>query len=757
MFNIIISYFCFFNAAFAVRGRLDPISSYVGGYPGNLGLKHDNYDQGGYGEKAFNPHKNLLETIPSMKVNNIESHLPSTGQGEILLETITSMLPQVTRSNERANIENKFSISKLKENSFIISHGIDNFEPDIERENENSEEEIENPVDIMSPSQRLKRAEVSPTYFGIEIRADLPSTTSVDLKKTKSIDTLASLKKSLTTSPTASPSVTLRKSNSDLDVSSLWAGISISSGTISQVVEPTPVPADELIPPPDLPQLYSNLSLPSGFIWGVATSAAQIEGAPAVDGRGPSVWDIAGHQLQPFTGEKYLDVTTESYYLYKEDALRLKAMGVSYYSLSLSWSRIFPFGNGTVNQLGIDHYHKVLDNLIENGITPIVTLHHFDTPFALQKAYGGFQSHQIVEDFANYARTVFLEYASKVHMWITINEPENYCTSLSALIGFTEETKQGSETSVVGPDAQYKCGHNVILAHAAAADVLRKEIDPKFGKGFISLKQSVQYTPPMTQSIGDLMASERNMVLTADWFSYPIYVSGDYSPEMKSILQDILPEFTAEEKLLVQGSSDFFAWDGYTGQPVSAPEGGFEACAQNKSHILWPICAQNVLELAGGWLPGGYADDGASWLHITPKNFRIGMNYFWRRYNPPAMIITEFGFARWNENEMPLNYAVFDDERVNYFHGYLHEALNAVNHDDINLIGVIAWAAMDNLEWVSGTKTRFGLQYVDYNTQKRYYKKSFFYFRDFFQKYILPDNNFISGSGFDKALDVFSK
>lgn len=188
---------------------------------------------------------------------------------------------------------------------------------------------------------------------------------------------------------------------------------------------------------------------PSGFWWGVASAAYQIEGAAADEGRGPTVWDVFTHRATEITvGNETGDVGDNQYYLYKqglwfvyqrqcfnkpladnrtEDIVRIAALGVPYYSFSISWSRILPFGRGPVNELALKHYDDLIDTCLQYGVKPMVTLFHWDLPLYLQNLYGGWLSEEIVDDFAEYARIVFTRYGNRVSHWFTVNEPIVFC------------------------------------------------------------------------------------------------------------------------------------------------------------------------------------------------------------------------------------------------------------------------------------------------------------------------------------------
>ena len=208
--------------------------------------------------------------------------------------------------------------------------------------------------------------------------------------------------------------------------SSLWQQVGpVSTGIINSTVVPTPEPSP--VPPPygfSSQITTGNLSgynLPSDFVWGIASAAYQVEGAAMDEGRGPSIWDLLSHRVPGYVADGATgDVTDLHYYLYPQDIARLKAFGVPYFSLSISWSRIFPFGRGYVNEQALLHYDDVIERLVEAGIQPIVTLFHWDTPLALMNDYNGWTSDNIVDDFFAYAQLVMSRYDKYVPIWVTM-------------------------------------------------------------------------------------------------------------------------------------------------------------------------------------------------------------------------------------------------------------------------------------------------------------------------------------------------
>lgn len=522
-----------------------------------------------------------------------------------------------------------------------------------------------------------------------------------------------------------------------LRVAQLWEGMEVAEVKNKFVDDAEPIDEDEFYLPPNMPPFTSNYSLPSDFIWGFGTTALQVEGAVKDEGRGPSIWDYVAHKVPNFVkSAQAFDIATNHYYTFKDDIDRMAALGVPYYSMSISWSRIFPLGNGTINQRGLDHYVEEIDYLIYRGITPIVTLYHWDIPVALQLAYGGWLDPAVIDDFVHYSRVVFEKLATKVKIWITLNEPQVFCNDYASW-------PESKVSDTIFPtfdygreDRRYRCGHHAILAHAQVVDMYRREFEPRFGKAKFSFANSWDYTPPFSESGEDVKASIRSLELSAGWFGNPIYIDGDYPTVMKDLVGKYLPTFTEAEKRLVLGSTDFYVWDSYSGHPVKAPEGGFKECYNDPSDESWPGCFDEVFNLPGGWPIGNRADTGVSnWLYDTPELFQEGVLWAWSHFKPSEFFILEMGFSVWGESLMSLDQARYDQARVAYYEGYLNSVLQLVNKFNINISGIIAWSAWDNVEWREGILTRFGVQYVDTETLKKSYKMSAFYLRQFFEHY----------------------
>ncbi|KAF8540347.1 glycoside hydrolase superfamily [Trichophaea hybrida] len=521
----------------------------------------------------------------------------------------------------------------------------------------------------------------------------------------------------------------------------LWnqVGPVAQHSVVTTTVEPTPEPTSYATPGEFHPLVASNYGdqlaeakLPANFAWGMSSSAYQVEGAVKDEGRGPSIWDLLSHRnANQVVDNSTADVVSQHYYLYKQDFARLKNFGVPHFSPSISWPRVFPFGHGPANEAGIKHYDDVIAELVKNGITPAVTLFHWDTPLALFNEYGGWTNPKIVDDYVNYAKFVIKRYDEYVPIWFSFNEPQ-YCNwEYSYYPAGDIYPSYG-----VGPGlkARFLCGHYTLLAHAKLAKWYHKEFK---GRGRITFKNSGNYFEPISNSPADLAATKRTYDFVLGWFGGP-WTDGDYPQSMKDTLGDLLPELSKKEKALIKGSCDFFAIDAYTAYYVGELKEGMETCTSNRSYPGFPECTTQNSAAKDGFSIGPAADNGATWLKSTPVGIRKFLSAITTELFPsiPDVMVTEFGFAEPFESEyLNIQDSTWDLRRVDYIQGFLDNILLAITEDKVNVTGAFLWSIFDNFEWSSGVKTRFGLQYLNYTTLERTPKASWFQAINWFKKH----------------------
>ncbi|KAG7137617.1 Beta-glucosidase 1B like protein [Verticillium longisporum] len=461
------------------------------------------------------------------------------------------------------------------------------------------------------------------------------------------------------------------------------------------------------------------MSLPADFLWGFATAAYQIEGSIEADGRGPTIWDdfckIPGKIADGSSGV----VACDSYKRTAEDIALMKQLGAKVYRFSLSWARIIPEGgrNDPVNQAGIDHYVKFVDDLLANDITPFITLLHWDVPSGLDKRYGGLLNREEFPlDFENYARVVF-KALPKVKNWITFNEP--WCSSILGYgIGaFAPGRTSDRERSAEGDTSRepWIVGHNLLVAHGRAVKVYREEFKPT-DQGQIGITLNGDATYPWDpEDPKDVEAANRKIEFAISWFADPVYF-GKYPDSMRKQLGDRLPEFTPEEEALVKGSNDFYGMNHYTANYVRHLDGTPPA----EDHLGNLECL--FYNKAGDCIG---PETESPWLRPNPQGFRDLINWLSKRYNYPTIYVTESGTSVLGESDKPIDEILDDTLRTEYFDTYVKAMAKAVSEDGCKVQGYMAWSLLDNFEWAEGYVTRFGVTYVDYeNDQKRYPKKS---------------------------------
>ncbi|KAJ5908365.1 hypothetical protein N7495_001047 [Penicillium taxi] len=451
-------------------------------------------------------------------------------------------------------------------------------------------------------------------------------------------------------------------------------------------------------------------SLPPDFIWGFSTANYQIEGALDVDGRGASIWDAFCE-----TPGKIADGTTaatacNAYHRTQEDIALLKELKTPSYRFSFSWPRIIPLGgrNDPINEKGLNYYVKLIDDLIAAGITPMVTIYHWDLPAALHDRYGGLlNKEEFTADFSHYVRLLFKTFGDKVKHWITFNEP--FCI---AVLGYNTATFAPGHSSAT---EHWIVGHNILVAHGAAVKIYREEFKPQ-QKGSIGITLNGDWVEPWDpEDPEDLEAQTRRLEFAIGWFADPIY-KGKYPDSMIKQLGDRLPTWEPEDIALVKGSNDFYGMNHYCSTYVkhktTPPEyhdfmGNLEVPQVNKAgESIGPETASH-------------------WLRPNPPGFRKLLKWLSDRYDYPTIYVTENGTTMKGETEMPLEQILNDEFRVKFYKEYIENMADAYTIDGVNVVAYFGWSLMDNFEWADGFEPRFGCVYVDYeDNQKRTPKKS---------------------------------
>ncbi|XP_010543256.1 PREDICTED: beta-glucosidase 23-like [Tarenaya hassleriana] len=360
-----------------------------------------------------------------------------------------------------------------------------------------------------------------------------------------------------------------------------------------------------LCPSPPDGTSFSRAYFPKGFMFGTATAAFQVEGATTGGCRGPSLWDAACRKFPAKCGGFTVINGTDFYYRYKEDIRIMKEMNTDALRLSISWPRVFPHGRKAkgVNKVGVKFYHDLIDELIKNGITPLVTVFHWDTPEDLEDEYGGFLSERIVKDFTEYAEFVFNEYGDRVKHWVTFNEPwvfsrAGYDVGKKAPFRCSKYINEECEDGRSGYEA-YLVSHNLLLAHAEAVQAFRKCEKCKGGK--IGIAHSPAWFEPHAGQ--DEASIDRALDFVFGWHVEPT-TFGDYPQRMKDIVGHRLPKFTEEQKQKLRNSCDFLGFNYYSS--------------------FFGIDTQTYDPTKPSW----YSDSRVSWASNNKDGFRIGGQVF---------------------------------------------------------------------------------------------------------------------------------
>ena len=430
-----------------------------------------------------------------------------------------------------------------------------------------------------------------------------------------------------------------------------------------------------------------DLKFPSSFQWGVATSSYQIEGAVNEGGRAPSIWDTFSHQPGKVDNNDTGDVACDHYHRWQSDLDLIKSLGVDAYRFSIAWPRVQPLGSGAWNPAGLAFYDRLTDGLLERGITPHVTLYHWDLPQALQDK-GGWASRDTAKRFADYAQTMAERLGDRAVSFSTHNEPW-----VTAVLG--------NQTGLFAPGLKdpviaRRVAHHLLLSHGLALRAIRAA-GVKAALGIV-LNQSP--ATPATSSAEDVALAAREYALLVRWFAEPLllgrYPTAPDLPVCEAIEPGDLE--TIAQPLDFLGINYYTRiWSSTSNPPVPAPH------AQGTSDMGWENYPEGLTELLCGLK---------------------------RDYPLPPVFITENGMAH---RDVLVDGKVDDQPRIEYMRTHL-SALKAAIDAGVDVRGFFYWSLMDNFEWSSGYAKRFGLVHVDYQTQVRTPKESAHWYRRFIEQ-----------------------
>ncbi|PIK41940.1 putative lactase-phlorizin hydrolase-like [Apostichopus japonicus] len=405
-------------------------------------------------------------------------------------------------------------------------------------------------------------------------------------------------------------------------------------------------------------------TFPEDFQWSTATSSYQIEGAWDADGKGVNIWDTFSHETGNIVNDDNGDVACDSYNKYETDVSLISNMGVKYYRFSLSWSRLLP--NGTIDnpsEAGLQYYNNLIDALLENGITPQVTLYHWDLPQDIEDM-GGFLFDGFPELFNNYSKYCFEQFGDRVQFWITFNEPW-----VITVLGYGEG-RFAPGINGLEDERVYISAHNLLLAHALSYQTYNTSFRGT-QEGVIGITLNCDHFEPYDPSNETSVdAADRGFQFMLGWFASPIFKTGDYPEVMR-------------EKV------------------------DFKSAAVGLNHYYKD---RDIIS----WQDESWPTSGSEWLRPVPWGLRNLLNKIKNEYGDDIPIyITENGISTEDTDNLD------DTTRVQYYQSYINEVLKAVRLDNVNVKCYTAWSLMDNFEWASGYSERFGLHYVDFSDPAR--------------------------------------
>ena len=432
----------------------------------------------------------------------------------------------------------------------------------------------------------------------------------------------------------------------------------------------------------------------NGFVWGAATAAFQIEGATTADGRGESIWDrfaaTDGKVAHGDTG----DPACEHYYRWADDLDLMRSLGLEGYRFSISWPRIQPTGRGPANQRGIDFYRALVEGMLERGIRPLATLYHWDLPQTLEDE-GGWASRDVVERFTEYAKIMFDALGDVVPEWITHNEPW-----VTSFLGYAYGSKAPGISD--WPTA-LRAAHHSLLAHGAAVRAFRE----RGGDSRIGITLDLTVATPASDSPEDEAAALRLDGHHNRWFLDPVF-RGAYPADTLELYEQRFGPLDAIQDgdlELMSQPIDFLGINFYRPNIVAAHDDG--------SVLAIRDIDPDVEHTAMGWA-------------VVPSALTELLLRLEREYGGVPFLVTENGAAF---DDTVNDGAVDDDRRLAYLQGHI-DALESARAQGADVRGYYVWSFLDNFEWEYGYEKRFGIVFVDFDTQARIPKRSALWYRD---------------------------
>ncbi|HWO13531.1 MAG TPA: GH1 family beta-glucosidase [Polyangiaceae bacterium] len=441
---------------------------------------------------------------------------------------------------------------------------------------------------------------------------------------------------------------------------------------------------------------FDRAALGPGFQLGVATSSYQIEGAVAEDGRGPSIWDDFTHSPGKIKDQSTGDEACDHYRRFREDVALMDWLGVDAYRFSIAWPRVLPAGRGAVNEKGLDFYERLVDALLERGISPCATLYHWDLPSALE-AEGGWLSRSTAHAFAEYSALVARRLGDRVALWLTHNEP--WC---QAFLGY--------QTALFAPGKRdmsqaLTCAHHLLVSHGLAVQALRSHVRTPVG-----IAPNFMPAHPASDAPEDVAAARRQDGYFNRWFIEPVLGLG-YPADMLELYGALMPSVPAGDAQLIAQPIDVVGVNYYERCIVGHQDDGSLFRTRRVRTSERPRTADREI-----YAPG--LREVLDRLHVS--------------YRVPRIVVTENGAAS-RADEAVDGGRVHDRVRVDFLREHLEQVAEA-RRAGVPVDGYFAWSLMDNFEWSEGYTLRYGVVHVDFATQKRTPKDSALFLRSLSQR-----------------------
>ena len=435
------------------------------------------------------------------------------------------------------------------------------------------------------------------------------------------------------------------------------------------------------------------------FHWGVACSAAQIEGAANIDGKGPSIWDTFSKKRYKISGAHTPETSCSFYYRYKEDIAHVNSLAIPNFRFSISWPRILPEGKGHINQKGLDFYDRLIDECLEKNITPWITLYHWDLPQKLEDI-GGWNNRDIIGWYSEYSTILLKAFSDRVKNWMALNEPLVY-TGAGYFLGVHAPGKRGMDNFL-------SAAHHTALAQANGIRIIRNECK----EAYAGTTFSCSWISPYSQEQKDLEAANRVDALLNRFYLEPLLGKG-YPIQDLPFLQKIEKYFKPQDEKELKEIPDFIGIQNYTREVVR--HSWYTPYIKAK---LIGVKSRNVPSTMMNW-------------EVYPESIYNLLHKFNQYSEIKDILVTENGAAY---PDQVTDNSVLDTDRMSYLKLNIQQVLRAKNQG-VRVKGYFAWSLTDNFEWAEGYYPRFGLIYINYTNQQRIIKESAKWYSQFINTY----------------------